>query len=246
MDERELIQRITQEVMRQLEVAGFAGRSGEQIDCTAKPLIILNQTLLNNPVVRQELPSLVREIQDLRFFCEDVEAVQAIPSLSSFTILSDSTEQEIEELLRRTSMVLLPWVPMPVLSRLVHLESECPASLLITKALWKRVKVRARKTFIQPELSLYHNHEPSPILRRVQGLVREGQQMGIEWMRQEVISELFTVIPEPVNPGKKRLLTAADVRALRDVGEIVLPQGTIITPLARDEIKRYGLQVRLD
>jgi hypothetical protein len=80
----------------------------------------------------------------------------------------------------------------------------------------------------------------------VQGLIREGQQMGSEWMKKGAISELVTALPEPVHSGRKRLLTAADVRSLKEVGEIVLPKGAIITPLARDEIKRYGLRIRLD
>lgn len=264
MDERELIQQITREVLRELHAAGLVDASGKLIDTAVaagsvntrsyisthvaakKPLLLLPERYLQQSV-QNELVELSPYADNLQLWIEgDGELTSLIPTSLRANLVRGGREDELNELLQRTSLIVMPWVPLPILSRLVHLEPECPSSLLLTQALLKGMKVRARKRLLGPELDLYRHHDPSPILRRVQGLIREGQQMGVEWVKKGAISELFTAIPEPIDPGKKRLLTAADVRALKEVGEIVLPKGTIITPLARDEIKRYGLRIRMD
>lgn len=265
MDERELVQQITREILRELQEAGLTDASGQLAetpaaplpartrshtaaspasvpDEAARPLLLLAGRVLANRRVQRELAELGPFAGNL--FAGDEE--RGVPDRFRPALVQGRDEEEMESLLERTSVILMPWVSLPVLSRLVHLQPECPASLLLARALLKGMKVHARKRLIQPELDLYRFHEPSPILRRVQELIRESRQMGLAWAPGDRIGDLLRGVPERIEPGKKRLLTAADVRALKEAGEIVLPGGTIVTPLARDEIKRYGLQIRTD
>lgn len=271
MDERELIELITREVIGRLTAAGMLL---PQAKPSKAPLVILSGRFQESQTLVHFIDRLVNTPGEFRIFLDGLTLADLpeglhsrivkvgellTPTVSSGSAVSligngclpVSTEAQLDALIQQTSNIVLPWFPLPVLSRLVHLQPECPVSLLLTKALLAKVPVKARKVLTQPEIDLYQSIELSPILRRVQSLVSEGKLLGIEWLaKAETVVFLQALVPPKpkarIKPGQKMLLTAADVKQMKAQGEIVVPKGTIVTPLAKDEMKKYGLRFRID
>ncbi|AZR72298.1 hypothetical protein BBF96_02140 [Anoxybacter fermentans] len=244
MEERQLIELVVREVLKQIKLAGVEINTRK---LEPLPLVVLSGSCSGLSYVQDILDFLQSLNQEFRIFLGETDLQESeLPAALRYRVVKGEGEAELDQILSESSIICLPWIPLAVLSRMVHLEPECSVSLLLTKALIKGVSVRARKIFVQPVLDFYQSQDLSPIIRRIQSLIREGKIMGMEWMTDRGLKHLFASIPfKPNGPVKKGVLTAVDVRKMKDQREIVVPEGTIITPLARDEMKRYGLQLRM-
>lgn len=246
MDERQLVEQITREVLKRLEAAGVTLTSTAPAKPAILPLVILTGDFTESAHGLSILSYLEKSPEDFRIF---TDSPQALPSVLQPRCVEVAKESEMAGLLRETSFLVLPWLPLAVLARTVHLEPVCPVSLLLTKAFLLGKPVKAQKIFLEPEIDLYQEIKPTPIIRRVQGLISEGRQMGIEWLANGGFAKVFAAAALPTKPGVKsarKILTAEDVQRMKDQGIIAIAKGTIITPLARDEIKRHGLRLSMD
>lgn len=250
INEEQLVELITREVVKQLQFGKDVSFQKEMTNPLRKPLrkslIILDDS---QHILLQELWESLQKLGDnFLIFINPENWDSEIPPDFERHLVKAKSEIELQEILEKSSFLFLPWISLAVLARFTQLEVECNISLLLTKALLLGMKVKARKIILKPELNLYKNHQPNPIIRRVHGLVSEAKQMGIEWSRQE---ELNLLLPDLVNTANeitksksKKLLTAQDVKKLSGQSEIFLPKGMLITPLARDELRDLGVKVR--
>lgn len=246
MDERQLVEQITREVLKRLVAAGLTTASTVPAKPAILPLVLLVGDYTSSAHGSSVLTFLEQSQENFRIFTDNPES---LPTVLRTRCVDVAKESEMAGLLAESSLLYLPWLPLAVLSRTVHLEPVCPVSLLLTKAFLLGKSVKAQKIFLEPELDLYQEIKPTPIIRRVQGLISEGRQMGIEWLADGGFIKVFaapTARKEFTAPGGRKILTAEDVQRLKNQGVIAVARGTIITPLAREEIKRYGLRLSMD
>lgn len=244
MDERELIEQITREVIMRLQSAGVTLPLRKP---SVTPLVILAGRFSAANAMYEIFTALENSPQEFRIFSDESEFPLAeFPAKLVSQVVRAVQESELEQLLCTSSSILLPWIPLPVLSRLVHLQPECPVSLLLTKALLKGIPVRMRKILSEPQVNLYEHQKLSPMIRRMQRFITEGRQLGIEWMTGPALADLLRVDLRMERPGQTKLLTAAEIQQMQEAGVVTVPQGTIITPLAKDELRKHGLRLQMD
>lgn len=243
LDERQLVELITREVIKQLKAAGSEFSSSPT---TALPLILLDGKNTDLTELITLLDAELRSGQEFRLFLGDQFSREELPSELQRRVLEGVTEAELEAILDRSTILCLPWISLAGLSRLVHLQPEAPISLLVTQALFRGVPVRMRKILAQPQVNLYQSFEPTPMLRRVQGLVQEGKLMGIEWTDQAELTDLLADLPTPKKIAAHGVLSAKEVKKLRGQSVIRVPKGTVVTALAQDELKKYDIQLQID
>ncbi len=254
MDERELVEVITREVLKQLQ--------STEVNLTPqrpspRPLVIVDGFFGEYSRLRSILE--VLNTIELRFWLflgktdlndrdlsEKLKRCLINPQVLEHGEVNLS-EKELENILSKSSSLVLPWLPLATLSGIVSLQPQDPVSLLLIKGLLLKKEVLIRKVFVQPMLDLYQDFQLSPLMRRVQGLITEGKLLGISWLADGDLWNLFNQISEStMKLVVNGLLTAEDVRSMKDQGEIIVPMGTVITPLAQDELKRYKLKLRMN
>lgn len=249
IDERKLVDLITSKVLKELHlrrVEPIVEKSlrkplivipevlpaAQEIDRLLKDLADLPgdfQLLLENPNFQSELTGILRE--------------RTIKDISYLDKLGNIKESALETVLNQSSILVLPWISVAALARLISLQPECLTSLLLAKGLMENKQIWLRKIFLRPLINLYQFATPSPFVRRVQSLVREGKLLGLQWFEKDDLEAFCQRLVQPVQRGFEGLLTVKDIQRMAEQKEICLSRETVITPLARDELKRQKIKV---
>ncbi|WNS43033.1 hypothetical protein [Paenibacillus sp. MMS20-IR301] len=142
--------------------------------------------------------------------------------------------------------LFIPVLSLSLLSRLVQLDTGHPFVRLIIEALCAGKPVGALTLGAQPDHYLWGERglsQASPLLKAgIEGMVSTIAGYGIKLLTPSGISSWVSAGAAP--PGKQ-VLTAEDIRGAAGLGRtaIRLNGPSIITPLARDTARHYGIEI---
>ncbi len=91
---------------------------------------------------------------------------------------------------------------------------------------------------------------PGPLARKTRQVLRDLEMLGIEWVEPGRLADVVASVQVAAGSVAKTtggLVTARTVAALQAEGRRVLelPRGTVVTPLARDEARRLGVELKI-
>jgi hypothetical protein len=151
-----------------------------------------------------------------------------------------------DEFVHGFEALVVPVLPLAVISRVALLLSDCPVSSSIVSAICQGVPVlacahevdalkRSSGRLPGPFLSLFHQH-----LRTLEG-------MGVQLLEQEALLARLGQRQAKAAPARGRdVITLEDLEAAMKAGQTylqVLP-GSIVTPLAREKATQMNIEIR--
>ena len=151
-----------------------------------------------------------------------------------------------DEFVHGFEALVVPVLPLAVISRVALLLSDCPVSAAIVSAICQGVPVlacahdvdalkRSSGRLPGPFLSLFHQH-----LRTLEG-------MGVQLLEQEALLARLGQKQSKAAPARGRdVITLEDLEAAARAGQTslqVLP-GSIVTPLAREKATQMNIEIR--
>lgn len=260
MDQAEVVQLVTKEIMRQLQQMPVAAQE-ESTQIQHKALVIFTGGTIG---FEQGLAE-IKKLQDLCF------AVTVVLSVSAQEVLGmERIKEELGshipivtaqspypgKLLRDTDILIVPVLTQNTAAKLAYTLSDTMVSTLILQGLMMGKPVIAASNAADPLDSWraqYTMGNASPGL--VQALQHNLQKLagyGIELVPVDTIAAVSQQRFKPKEKAavnilatKKTVLDAATIQAAAQNGskKIVISKGTIVTPLAKDIARDYGVEI---
>lgn len=260
MDKEELVQLVTAEVLRQLGQKSVAAPE-EVTPCCKQGLVVFTGGTIG---LEQSLIEL-QKIQALKIdltivlsaAAEQVVGIKRVQeSLGSETRIVTTQSPYPGQLLRAADIVLVPVLTQNTAAKLAHTLSDSLASTLIMQALMLGKPVVAAENAADPldswRVKKNMGQCPPGLLQTLQDNLRKIKDYGIQLVRVDNLAEecqkkvARSIEMELSSPkAKKSVLDAAAIKAAAGHGlkSIAVLPGTIITPLARDVARDYGIEL---
>lgn len=268
MDNEKLVDLVTAEVMRQLGIASLTCTEKSNTPCKRALAIFTGGTigLEQSFLELQKIQALNIEVSVvLSASAEQIIGIDRIKeNLGSNINLVTTHSPYPSKLLREADFVLVPVLTQNTAAKLAYTLSDTLPSTLIMQALMLGKSVLAASNAADPQdgwriqkdmgkCSPALSESLRQNLRKIQGYGVElvhvdslaaGSQKIIDRMAKKEFSSQSSE-PQGASQGKKSILDAETIKVAASNGlkSITTSKGTIITPLARDVAREYGIEI---
>ena len=260
MDYEKLVHLVTAEVLRQLGQEPLAIQD-KAIQCPQQALAIFTGGTIGLEQSLEELQKLQASNIELTVVlsaaAEEIVGIKRIKDcLGSDTSVITTQSSYPGKLLREVDIVLVPVLTQNTAAKLAYTLSDTLASTLIMQALMLGKPVLAAINAADPQDSWRVKGNmgkcPPGLLQALRENLRKVEGYGLRLVQveelatdsQKIIGSRVTM-SESVPQAKKSVLDAAAIKVAADNGlkSITVSLGTIITPLARDVARDYGIEI---
>lgn len=259
MDKEEMVQLVMKEIMRQLEQMPVA--THRQSSPSQKALVIFTGGTIG---FEQGLAE-IKKMQDqcvsvtvvLSASAEHVLGIQRITEeLGSHIHIVTAQSPYPGNILREADIVIVPVLTQNTAAKLAYTLSDTMVSTLILQGLMMGKPVVAAFNAADPLDSWraqYNMGQSAPgLVQALQGNLKKLKEYGIQLVPVQTIAGVSQQVLKPkeqvaVNRpiNKKTILDAASIQTAAQSGStsIIVPRGTIITPLAKDIARDCGVEI---
>jgi hypothetical protein len=260
VDKEEMVQLVTQEIMRQLQQMPVA-TPGKSTHFQHKALVIFTGGTIG---FEQGLAE-IKKLQDLCFevtvvlsvSAQEVIGIERIKEeLGSHIPIVTAQSSYPGKLLREADILIVPVLTQNTAAKLAHTLSDTMVSTLILQGLMMGKPIVAASNAADPldswRAQYSMGNASSGLVKALQGNLKKLAEYGMQLVpvekigsvSQHILNQQKTVaVNHPA--AKKTVLDAATIQSAAQNGSksIAVPMGTIITPLAKDIARDYGVQI---
>lgn len=245
MNKTELIEIITQKVVQKLKETQYESSIISNSDNDNKKVLIL----INHTDRKKELIAQLEELDDIKtnlnfiFYFVDSPAKEKF--FESHAVLSNLPETE--EFIRKFDLIFLDQLDITQLSKLANLQADSPIEKIIQKSVLLKKPVVIAVDKIKKLLPINFKL-PNTLRDKIQSYLSALESFEINLIE---LKELKKTIEEKLikkdifNYPSRPVVTKDDIISAYQLGykKIELPKGAIITSSARDEAKRYEIEI---
>lgn len=268
MENEKLVELVTAEVMRQLRLTSFPSKEQSSIPCKQALVIFTGGTIgLEESLLElQKIQALQIELSVvLSAAAEEIIGIERIKKhLGSNINLVTTHSPYPGKLLRDADFVLVPVLTQNTAAKLAHTLADSLPSTLIMQGLMLGKPILAAINAADPQDGWRLEKDMgkcSPALaeslrqnlKKIEGYGVSLVQVGsLAAGSQKIMDRIMKKAssgqcngPQSIGSGKKNILDAEAIKAAANSGQksIAAPKGTIITPLARDVARDYGVEI---
>lgn len=268
MDNERLVELVTAEVMRKLGIASLAGEKPPIIPCKQALAIFTGGTIgLEQSLIElKKIQALHVEVSVvLSVAAEQIIGIDRIKEeLGSHINLVTTHSPYPSKLLRDADFILVPVLTQNTAAKLAYTLADTLASTLIMQGLMLGKPVIAAMNAADPQDSWRvqkNMGKASPTLSEsLRQNLKKIEGYGIELVHvdclanasQKIIERISKKVcdnqqsePQGIRRGKKSMLDAATIKVAASNGltSITIAKDAIITPLARDVAREYGIEI---
>jgi len=178
-----------------------------------------------------------------------VDTKRIIDNLNPYKIYKEADVFNLQDIVRENSVLIGPNITINTLSKVAlgMIDSFVPS--LIWTFLYKNKKVYLDFSSVRQYLG--QETENKGILNLIDGHIRALGNMGAIEISEENFNQVFfdgVQASKADNPTMvetiKRVLTENDILSISARSNLVLPRGTILTPLAKDKAREKNISIQ--
>ena len=213
-------------------------------------LVLLFHHMMGRTRELPELKELHRRHYRVRI-CPDEELLKIhdVKELTKWTGIDDwLTWQEAERKKEKFDYVYIPVLPFSTVMGVIQLHDAHPLIRILLWALMSGKKVIADASGANPYHPIWQvsglQHGSNPLKREMKNRLQQMRAFGIHLIDHP--DEVLSYFHRMKEQEEKHVITAETIKQAISTGKRIIQvgKGTIITPLARDMIREYNLEVR--
>jgi hypothetical protein len=248
MDYQHLIEEITRLVM--MELRKFPAEALHKSGALTEVVVLIDPEFDDLSGLVDILQKKTEQARYKIVMCErHLEPLKKVAGTVKFTPVVEPPRQRFAEVLWSAEQVIIPYLSVTTVSKIARLIGDEPVPGIAIKALLDGVPVVACADSIHG-LKFSDCARPKKILGMIQDNMTLLEDMGVELVQLEKLPDRIGE-RKPEDPdstiGIRNVITNEDVRiaANQKLKTLNFPKGTIVTPLARDNARKLGIEINL-